>query len=153
MSATCNTGSIPLTTEAGVRFILHDATAFDTKTGLTWLRCSAGTYWDANAGCVGDVKIMSLTQAELYAANTGTDWRVPTIQELYSIVDINSTNPAIRSDIFPDIKNLSEGAPYWSDSEVEGLPSLFYYIDFIDGSVDGHSNGFPLAVRLVRSGR
>lgn len=38
-------------------------------------------------------------------------------------------------------------------SNVEEIPTLFYYIDFWQVSVDGHSNAYPLAVRLVRNNR
>lgn len=48
-------------------------------------------------------------------------------------------------------KNLDEGSPYWSTSRMEKMPTLFYYVDFMNGQVDAHSEGFVMAVRFVRN--
>ncbi|MFH1168802.1 MAG: DUF1566 domain-containing protein [Pseudomonadota bacterium] len=131
------------------RFLLHEGEVFDQKTKLTWKRCTAGTTWKKGVGCVGSPKLMRLEDAVQLAQNFGNGWRVPTIEELWSIVDQEHTNPAIDSKVFPDVKNVDEGAPYWSVTRMKEMPSLLYYIDFFDGLVDGHSEGFLMRVRLV----
>ncbi|WP_428035949.1 DUF1566 domain-containing protein [Amphritea sp.] len=133
------------------RFVLNGGEAYDQQTKLTWQRCSVGTTWTSDEGCVGKVKLLGLNKARQSAQQLGGGWRVPTIQELYSIVEQRCFNPTINSTVFPAVTNVGEGAPYWSDTPVEEIPSLIYFIDFIDGAIDGHSKGFPLAVRLVRS--
>ncbi|MBI5592040.1 MAG: DUF1566 domain-containing protein [Deltaproteobacteria bacterium] len=135
------------------QFILREGEAFDQKTKLTWCRCSVGTTWKKGAGCVGAVKLMSLEDAKQIAQKLGGGWRIPTIEELYSIVEQRCTNPAINSEVFPDVKNSGEGAPYWSVTKIKEMPSLIYYIDFLSSEADGHTKGFPMAVRLVRTGR
>ncbi|WP_299197834.1 DUF1566 domain-containing protein [uncultured Amphritea sp.] len=133
------------------RFVLKGGEAYDQQTQLTWKRCSVGTTWTSDAGCIGKVKLLGLDKAKQLAQALGGGWRVPTIQELYSIVEQRCFNPTINTRVFPAVKNFGEGTPYWSDTRVEEIPSLIYFIDFIDGAIDGHSKGFPLAVRLVRS--
>ncbi len=134
-------------------FILNGGEAYDQKTELTWSRCSLGTTWMDGAGCVGTVKLMRLDEAKRTAQSLGADWHIPTIEELYSILEQKCTEPAINTTVFPSVKNFSEGAPYWTDTRIEDIPSLIYYIDFFNGGIDGHTKGFPLAVRLVRSGK
>lgn len=134
------------------RFTLMDGLAFDRKTQLTWDRCSLGTAWNGTK-CAGSVKLVSLDSAKRLANQRGEGWRVPTIEELYSIVESRCTQPAINAEVFPGIKNLGEGAPYWSASRIREMPSLVYFVDFLSGEVDGHGKEFALAVRLVRSGQ
>jgi hypothetical protein len=135
---------------AASRFVLKSGTAYDRSTKLTWSRCSAGSKWKDGSGCVGSLRTMTLDEARGYAKKTGQGWRLPTLKELNGIADDRCGSPYINTTVFPDIKELGEGAPYWSVTQVAQMPSLFYYVDFINGIVDGHSEGYPLAVRLVR---
>lgn len=148
--AACAEGKAETTPSS--RFTLNGAEVFDQKTNLTWRRCSVGATWKSGK-CVGAVKLMSLNEARDYAQKQGGGWRVPTIEELHGIVEQTCRSPAINSEIFPDVTDLGEGAPYWSVTRIKEMPSLTYYVDFIDGSTDGHTKGFSMAVRLVRSGK
>jgi len=68
-----------------------DGTVTDPTTGLQWMRCSMGQTWDGvNSTCTGTASTYTFDQAN---ALTGTvtfagqsDWRVPTIQELQTIL-------------------------------------------------------------------
>jgi hypothetical protein len=93
---------------------------------------------------------MSLSAAKEVALNLAGGWRVPNIDELYSIAELNCSRPSINQEVFPSVTEMSEGAPYWSDSVIEDLPMLYYFIDFWDARADGHTPEFSLAVRLVR---
>lgn len=132
------------------RFILNEGEAFDQSTKLTWSRCSAGATWKKGLGCVGSPDLMNLDEAEQFAKELGSGWRVPTIEELCSIVERERTNPALNSEVFPDIREIEEEAPYLTVTKVKEMPSLVYYVDFLSGDIDGHSKGFPMYVRLVR---
>ncbi len=137
---------------ADSRFMLNKGEAFDKSTKLTWRRCSEGTTWKDGAGCIGSPQLMTFDKAKQFANQVGKGWRLPTIQELYSIVEQECSDPAINSVIFPDdIRDSGEGAPYWSITRYEDVPTLIYYINFMNGSVDAHSGGFEMAVRLVRN--
>jgi hypothetical protein len=135
------------------RFVLNAGEAFDQKTKLTWSRCSVGTTWKEGGKCAGSVKFMRLDEARLYAQKLGHGWRVPTVEELHSIIEQKCSSPAINSEVFPNVKNWGEGAPYWSTTRIKEMPPLVYYIDFGSGEEDGHTKGFAMAVRLVRSGQ
>ncbi|MBI2307391.1 MAG: DUF1566 domain-containing protein [Rhodocyclales bacterium] len=148
--ATCAKGKTATTPSS--RFTLNGAEAFDRKTNLTWGRCSVGTTWK-NGKCTGTAKLMSLSEAKEYAQKLGSGWRIPTIEELYGIVEQTCSNPAINTEVFPNVKDLGEGAPYWSITRIKEIPSLIYYVDFLSGGADGHTKGFSMAVRLVRSGK
>lgn len=133
------------------RFVINEDEVYDQITKLTWKRCSAGTSWKSGTGCIGTVKLMRLDEAKQYAQKAGAGWRIPTIEELYGIVEQKCINPTINSKVFPAVKDYGEGAPYWSATTVEEIPSLIYFVDFLNGAVDGHTKSFPLAVRLVRN--
>lgn len=96
---------------------------------------------------------MGLCEAKEYAHKLSGGWRVPTIDELYGIVEQECSNPTINSEVFPSVKSLGESAPYWRVTKIKEMPSLIYNIDFLTGEADGHTRGFAMAVRLVRSGK
>jgi hypothetical protein len=134
------------------RFVLNGAEAFDTKTALTWKRCSLGTSWDGQ-GCAGEPAFASLDEAMAMAKSEGPLWRVPSGPELESIVDRSCGSPVIDRKVGLDIRPSDEGtAEYWTTNAV-GAADLFYFFDFMSGLADGHGSGFHLAVRLVRTGR
>jgi Protein of unknown function (DUF1566) len=134
------------------RFVLNGGEAFDSKTGLSWRRCSVGTEWDGKRGCRGEKTFASLPVALKYAMAEGGQWRVPSGPELESIIDLSCGNSVVDRSVFPDIVADEDGAAdYWTTSEV-GAAGLVYFFDFVTGRADGHSRGYELAVRLVRTG-
>jgi len=134
------------------RFVLNGGEAFDTKTALTWRRCSLGTSWNGQ-GCACEPAFASLDEAMEMAKSEGPLWRVPSGPELESIVDRSCGSPVVDQKVFSDIRPSDEGtAEYWTTNAV-GAADLFYFFDFMSGLADGHSSGFHLAVRLVRTGR
>jgi len=48
-----------------------------------------------------------------------TDWRLPTIQELFTLVDYSRCNPAIDTTIFPN----TEASSYWSSTAYAHNPN------------------------------
>jgi hypothetical protein len=134
------------------RFILHGDEAVDAKTGLIWKRCSLGLTWDDRQGCIGEIARVGLDYALQKAKEAGSEWRVPSGPELQSIVDPACGSPVVDLNVFPDIRKDEDGeADYWTTNPV-GIANLFYYFDFMSGRPDGHTRGFQLAIRLVRSG-
>ena len=134
------------------RLVLMNENVLDPHTHLVWMRCSLGTHWMPRSGCVGEVQTKSLQDAKRIADGIGGDWRVPTADELFSLVNQSCGSPAIDTTAFPDMRPDPEGLPYWTTTPL-GLAGLTVYIDFSEGIYDGHSSGFPLPVRLVRSAR
>jgi hypothetical protein len=94
------------------------------------------------------------TQAISYCAslNLGgdTDWRLPSLIELLSIVDPTkgdgSTTPPINATVFPGTK-LS---PYWTTTSSVATAGSAWYITFLDGSNGMNATGTLNYLRCVR---
>nr|WP_157929715.1 DUF1566 domain-containing protein [Orrella dioscoreae] len=137
------------------RYRIQGAQVADRATGLEWQRCSMGTTVTASGQCQGVPALLSLPDAGKAAASAGQGWRLPTAQELLTLVTApGCPAPTLDAAVFPGLADLGDGIPYWSDTPAD-LPvpmRMHYYVDFADGRVDAHTLGFPLAVRLVRGG-
>ena len=78
-----------------------------------------------------------------------TDWRVPDIEELRSIVDYSRTNPSIDVDYFPN----THSTRYWSASPIADFSDVAWRLYFGYGDDGYYFRGDNLHVRLVRSGQ
>ncbi len=77
------------------------------------------------------------------------NWRVPTVGELYSIVNYDIFNPTIDSDYFPN----TASSWFWSSSPVAGLDLAAWGIYFDKGNDNFINRDGNYRVRLVRSGQ
>lgn len=109
----------------------------DTITQLQWMRCSLGQIWDGKT-CVGEATSHlwqdALDKAESYQYAGFSDWRVPTLEELFSLEHSLTDKPKQYRQLFP---NPAYGR-YWS------------YSLYADDSSNTLSFNF---VRLVRGGK
>lgn len=70
----------------------QDGTVTDTQTGLMWMRCSLGQSWSktwsSDYACRGEAGLYQLGMAVQPNANFAgyDDWRLPSVDELYSLV-------------------------------------------------------------------
>ena len=102
----------------------HDGTVTDGLTGLIWLRnagCFTPTVW---SNAIAQVNQLASGTCGLADQSTAGQWRMPNINELESIVDISSSNPALTpGNPFTNVSN----AIYWSSTSYfggeEGSPS------------------------------
>jgi len=130
-----------------------DGTVTDMKTGLTWQQgdSSQSRSWEE-----------ALTYCENLELPVGqTDWRLPNIKELRSIIDTATHSPAIDLTNFPDT-NLGD---YWSSthgwtySHHNGTytPSGAWAISLSISHDDGYVNKLPTSsnafARCVRGGQ
>jgi hypothetical protein len=113
-------------------------TVYDAKTRLTWQR----------DGVVGGQR--NWLEAGAYCASldlAGRGWRVPSLDEIKSIVDDDKLNPAIDHEVFPD----TPANGYWTSTPYRYPISDAWFVDFRDGSGSVfRSVDAQLRVRCVR---
>ncbi len=136
-------GLIPLCSSEGAGCSLEglfidngDGTVTDTRRGLMWQKQSApGSYtWQG-----------AMSYCENLDFANHSDWRLPDVRELQSIVDYDRFNPAINP-VFS-----SSSVWYWSSSQFAGDTSYAGVVGFYNGGIDHHTLGSRYAVRAVRS--
>ena len=134
--------------------IAKEGEVVDKKSGLIWRQCALGEEWQKGKGCVGEIELLKRKEAEEKANALRKGWRIPSIDELLTLVDERCKTPVINSKLFGKLHDTGEGANYLSSSiYLEGdevIPTLFYTINFLDGSADAHIKGYRGAVLLVR---
>jgi hypothetical protein len=109
----------------------NDGTVRDKKTNLVWQKCSAGLNNDST--CSGTIVQYTWTNAISYCSGlslAGKAWRLPTINELRSIVDYSRTLPSINISFFPA---TSDTRYYWSSTSFIGNPILAWVLNFREG--------------------
>ena len=118
-----------------------DGTVTDTVTWLMWQQETApGTMtWE-----------QALAYCEDSTLGGHSDWRLPTIRELSSLVDRNRHVPAINLTYFPQ----TQSADYWASTTVANSPEISWGVYFYWGSaVDRDLKTANYYVRMVRGGQ
>ena len=137
----------------------------DNVTGLIWEgktasgeRAGSKTYTNYDVAYYGTQSQMDAsTNTYGYVAYVNSqrlcgfsDWRLPTVDELTTLVDLGRISPAINSEWFPNTQSSS----YLSSSPVVGNSSFAWVVDFNYGYV-GYGYGRNAltggAARLVRA--
>jgi hypothetical protein len=112
----------------------------DTTTGLMWSARNVGsneqTHEAAERSC-----------QELELAGF-TDWRMPTVEELFALADRTRMDPAIDTEAFPD----TESTWYWSSTPSAWSASCAWVVVFnfgLAGSLHRYSSACVRAVRVA----
>ncbi|HLA34982.1 MAG TPA: DUF1566 domain-containing protein [Rhodocyclaceae bacterium] len=129
-----------------------DGTVEHTPTGLVWKRCAEGETWTGSA-CSGSASKYTWEAANLLSSNFvgKTDWRLPNIDELLSLIDYTKRRPALNEVIF---QGKTTGLCFWSGSRYANDASEAWCVrfdkgaDYLDFLV---KNDNP--VRMVRGGK
>lgn len=90
-------------------------------------------------------KRMTWEGGKKWAESLGEGWRLPTIEELHSIVDHTKYNPACK------IEGMQSNF-YWSATTYQnpGNQSNAWFVHFGDGFEDNGNKGYGVYVRCVR---
>ncbi|MDP2903677.1 MAG: DUF1566 domain-containing protein [Methylovulum sp.] len=80
-----------------------DGTVTHKTTGLIWQRGAVGQTW-TGSDCSGEVKGFSYAEAMALKSDFAgqSDWRLPNIAELQTILERENFNPVINTTIFPN---------------------------------------------------
>ncbi len=116
------------------------------------MRCALGQNWNG-ATCTGSGQAYTW-QAALQAAEGSSfagysDWRMPDIKELSSIVEQACVSPAINATVFPTTLN----SWYWSASPYAGSVLSAWGVLFSHGYDYASNEADGGHVRLVRGGQ
>jgi hypothetical protein len=141
--AVCDTSQPTRTPTA--RYVIENGSVYDKKTELTWQRCSVGQRWEDDVGCVGVIAQITWEQAKSRSAD---GWRLPTRDELATLISPTCKQPAINEESFPDM-DLGK-LWYWTGSESGEY--LAWLINFADGQFANYDRSDLGALRLVRGG-
>jgi hypothetical protein len=129
-----------------------DGTVSDKRTGLMWLKCAEGTSWGGGT-CTGSASKLgwsaALTRASSSSAAGHSDWRLPNVKELRSLVEECSGYPAINSTIFP----AATYGSFWSGSPDTYYSGNAWSVDFGYGGAVPTYRYNANYVRLVRAGQ
>ena len=153
LAQTCRTETeVPATTPASRFQDNGEATVTDQSTGLMWARCPEGL---SGTGCAAGAAATFTWEAALVRARDSslagyTDWRLPNIRELSSIVEERCYDPAINLAVFPN----TPASAFWSASPDGSSSSYAWYVPFGYGYASySFYRGSSHHVRLVRSGQ
>jgi len=131
----------------GIRFTVNgDGTVTDNLTALVWHKNATlkGTVtWQGALDYV--VALNHIKGAAI------TDWRLPNINELHSLVDLTRKNPALPApNPFTSVQ-LS----YWSSTSDPGDTAVAWYVSMADGSVNSDKKSISkvYSVWPVRGGQ
>lgn len=157
------------------RFIDHgDGTISDKVSGLMWMRCSVGQTW-SGSNCEGEPIKVNWKDAAKVTQNFSfvgkQDWRLPTIDELSSIVFCSTgrtemarpagrfqrttdgrceaeqyQTPTVNNAIFPN----TPASWFWSASPYIHHDRDAWGLNFNEGNVSWGVKGNESHVRLVR---
>jgi len=151
-----------------------DGTITDNNTGLMWekkvagsgcLHCVDDTYsWCQATGSASGICVGNMTSwiADVNAENFAgySDWRLPNVKELESILNFENFNPAVSSAFNTECADpctvltcSCTGFQYWSSSTFPVNPVIAWLVVFSHGGTGfGVKSGGGVSVRAVRGG-
>lgn len=131
-----------------------DGTVTHHKTGLMWKMCSEGQTFKMDNGkptCTGTANQynwnLALERAESSRFANKSDWRLPNINELASIVALDCQGALVNVGVFPGIGDDR----YWSSSPNMASADEVRVINFDSGGDDVKPKTVLLYVHLVRN--
>jgi len=125
------------TTSASFFIDMGDGTVTDNTTGLMWQQADDATTrtWE-----------QAITYCEGLSLAGFTDWRLPNVKELGSMVDNTVINPSINTVFFPSAISSN----YWSSTTYAGNVTFAWYVVFSSGDVSSSVKTSSNYVRCVR---
>lgn len=125
------------------------AVVFDSETGLYWARCSVGQQM-VDDFCSGRANRYTWDQANALDSELpgNGEWRLPTVEELQTLVEYRVFNPAIDPEVFPN----TPPSNFWSSWEAASDAFYAWTVHFANGFSNWRHKRQRFEVRLVRDG-
>jgi len=120
--------------------VLDGAAVLDKETGLVWEKdpSSAIQTW-----------LQGIENCYTRTVGGRKGWRLPTIEELNSLVDATSSNPALLGG--HPFDNIQLGW-YWTNNTDSKHPANAWYVDFASGNAGGDNKYSSRFIWCVRGG-
>jgi len=135
-------------TTSGLRSMSHSYTWYSSNSATN----GGNTGWASGGNCfaVGRCDTEKFT-ADVNATGLcgASDWRMPKVKELESIVDFGRSNPSIDPPYFPNTSSSN----FWSGSPNADSSNGAWVVYFGYGNAYGSNRGDGNLVRLVRGGQ
>lgn len=123
----------------------------DNITGLIWeVKTDDDTIHDKNISSEW-IDAAGAYIDQLNAENFGgySDWRLPSVKELFTIVNLLARDPAVDSEFFPFTMNET----YWSSTPLTANDDYVWIVDFGDAAVFKQRKIRSARIRAVRGNR
>ncbi|KHK01057.1 hypothetical protein NY78_3598 [Desulfovibrio sp. TomC] len=118
-------------------YVVQGNVVVDTTTGLIW---------EKTASAASKSWAEALAYCQNQTVDGYTDWRLPDIMELRTLVDYTKISPAINNTF------VGSGTFYWSSSTLKDHPDLAGYVDFTAGtSASDNKTRTDFFVRCLRN--
>lgn len=126
-----------------------NGTVTDSSTGLIWQKCSRGLGVLIGDCSTGSISSTNYTNAILYCGTLTlggrSDWRLPNVNELGSLIDYTKSTSPLIDNIFPNTVDS-----YWSSTTYTSQGQNFAAgIQFSDGITYPVAKSFSINVRCV----
>jgi len=121
----------------------------DATTHLVWRRCAEGLRWNGRA-CDGKLTKFFYHEAKQHAADSGAHWRLPTRDELVTLVVKGKKKPMIDGAAFPNTPTQQFWATREDADHTDNLNA--WLVNFSNGRVYGNVGQKRFPLRLVRDG-
>ena len=131
--------------------LLSNGLAQDKTTGLMWMRCAFGQTWDStNSTCTGTA-VQITWQDALQASETATyggysDWRLPNVKELATMVEKRCVDPAVNATVFP----ATAADNFWTSTTVNDEHTWAWSVAFYNGRNNTKEKLLDVRARFVR---
>ncbi len=124
------------------------STVLDNWSGLEWVRCANGQTWSGTT-CTGAAAEVSWGGIQTACDGTfsgHSDWRVPTVVEIASLVNFCGADAAEHSAQFPE----TTAAFHWSSTVFPDYDAKLWMVDFNYGWTEPGMDASTARVRCVR---
>ena len=121
-------------TSSTAQFFNDGLTVRDVRNGVNWLRCTVGQTWNYDTEkCEGEIVKLNHTEIEQArkqaSEQLGGSWRLPTLNELESLVCKKCSEPKINQKYFPGISPEA----YWTQTQNRFNSKMYWTVNFMTG--------------------
>jgi len=108
-----------------------------------------GLHWQDDAVGSAMIWTRAIDYCENLTLDTYSDWRLPNLKELTSIMNDTKVSPSIDTSVF----QYTVSDIYWSSTTYSGNSSYAWLVRFVDGYQSYYDKTYKSYVRCVRAGQ